>query len=640
MIKLVVTDVDGTIVGKDEILYQEMIDKVKQLKNQGIYYTIATGRVDGLVKEYVSKLELEVPYIACNGGTIIKGDKTIKRETIPLYELKKIITLADTMGMSLMYSIDGIETAYRETEYVLAQQRTYNRYHEVRDFTKEQWDAVRLDKLIVMAKVRDGSLDAIEKLCKTLPLTIGYKRYGNKAIDILSANATKARGIKEIIDILGISMDEVMTIGDDLNDVEMLKEAGIGVAVSNAQETVKQVADYVTEKACFEGVIEAIDKFCKLEWGNSLTRQAYSLPQLIKEQYEDLNAKIQNLLSQEEIQSFDSIILTGCGDSYAAAMATKDVFEELTGISTEVVTALDFSRYYRKEKLETKNNKTLVIGISISGNGVRICEDMEKANKYGAFTLGITKDETSDVGRNAKKLVKLDIPPFERGPGNRNYVVSVMSLLLLAIQMGERLSKYTRNQAEVYRKKLEEQGDLLDELLPKMDEVLLKIAKEWRDFPGYDFIGAGKDYATAWFGHAKIIEATGRFSMHINSEEWFHMNNFISDSEHCGTVIVASVNDAGFSRTKEVVTYAHRIGRPMIVITNGDKEDFDVETTYIKVPTSDFSPAMFLTQHVPVCILAGYIGAFLEERNCRGCLGRWAFAAGGEFIKNSEKIVQ
>ena len=72
MVKMIVTDVDGTIVGKDEILHDAMTSYAKQLKEKQIDYTIATGRCAGLVKDYVEQLGIEVPYIACNGGSVVR----------------------------------------------------------------------------------------------------------------------------------------------------------------------------------------------------------------------------------------------------------------------------------------------------------------------------------------------------------------------------------------------------------------------------------------------------------------------------------------------------------------------------------------------------------------------------------------
>ena len=261
MIKLVVTDVDGTIVGKDEILHQEFIDYVKALKSQGILYTIATGRVDGLVKRYISAMAIDIPYAACNGGTILQGEQVLCRKTIPLAALRGIIRTADQMGMSVLYSINGQESAYRETDYVKEQQTQYHRYDNPSGFTEADWERLQLDKVIIMAAVRDGSIGMIEELCQQLPPDIGYKRYANKAIDILHAEATKEEGVKALAKMLGIPMAEVLFAGDDLNDIGSFARAGIGVAVANAQPEAKAAADYIASGECYEGVMEAIDRF-------------------------------------------------------------------------------------------------------------------------------------------------------------------------------------------------------------------------------------------------------------------------------------------------------------------------------------------------------------------------------------------
>ena len=75
------------------------------------------------------------------------------------------------------------------------------------------------------------------------------------------------------------------------------------------------------------------------KYDNPMSRQVESLPELIESQYEDLEPKARKVLSFQEIYNIQRIVLTGCGDSLAAAMATKHAFEMLTGIPTEVVTA-------------------------------------------------------------------------------------------------------------------------------------------------------------------------------------------------------------------------------------------------------------------------------------------------------------
>lgn len=634
MIKLIVTDVDGTIVGKDEILHQEFIDYVQRLKARGIDYTIATGRVRGLAAHYVEALGISIPYAAGNGGCIVRGEEVILEKTIPLSAVREVIEKADQMGMSVMYSIDGQEQAYRETDYVLQQQRDYDRYHEPKGFSEEEWESLHVDKIIVMAKYRDGSIGEIEVLCSLLPPEIGYKRYADKSIDIFHREAKKEIGVKLLASLMQVSLEEVLFVGDDLNDVKALREAGIGAAVANAQQPAKDAADYVTEGERHLGVMEAIDRFVLHD--NSLRRQSYSLPLLLKELLEDIRSQAA-LLAKTYLHSRPGkVIFMGCGDSHAAAMTMRFSWQRLTGIPAEIVTVMDFSREYLKENL---GPDALVVIVSISGNGVRIEEAADKANRCRARTLAITGNPDSGIGRRCSQVLKLNIPPFERGPGNRNYFASILALLSFAIEMGKMTGRLDEAMVSHAYEEMEKQGEQIRQLLPQMDSQLYRISKRWADYLDFDFVGAGDDFVHGWFGHAKAIEAVGAFATFNNSEEWFHMNNFYWDIKHTGTCFFISRNSPGFSRTYEAVEYAVRLGRPVLVVTDEEKARFPQKCEVILVPSSDFPPALFLSHYIPSCILAGYIGAMRGEKNCRGCLGPWAFAAGGKYINESRRIV-
>lgn len=376
------------------------------------------------------------------------------------------------------------------------------------------------------------------------------------------------------------------------------------------------------------------------KYSNPMSRQVESLPELIEQQYEDLEQKTRTVMSFQEIFNIQRIILTGCGDSLAAAMATKHAFEMLTGIPTEVVTAIELGRLYCKRHLGVDCRNPLVIAVSNSGTGARVAEAVERARKYGCFVLGVTGNEESPLGKHSDKILKLDIPFFESAPGTRSYMVSVMSLLLLAIRFGEVRLQYSMDQAMAYREDIKNQGQALKELLPQMEETCAAVAEEWKDFSCYDFIGAGFDYATAWFGQAKILEATGKFVMHINTEEWFHLNFFARNACKMGTVVVANTTNPCHSRSKEMVKYANELHRPLVVITDGDADDFNQEkAVYIKVPKPKYPIAMPLTHFAPVCLIAAYIAELIGEKYGRGCEGDWSFCQGGACVKNSEIIV-
>ncbi len=373
---------------------------------------------------------------------------------------------------------------------------------------------------------------------------------------------------------------------------------------------------------------------------NPMCRQAWSLPELLRQQYADLEPKTRKILTTPEIFSIQKIILTGCGDSYAAGLATKHIFELLTGIPTEVVSALDLARYYHPKQIGDSPNNPLVIAVSNSGGVARISEAVQFVNSCGGFTLGITGRPESPLGQNAKRVMKLDIPSFESSPGVRSYLVSVMALLLLAIRIGEVRGCYTMDTAMGYRYDFLNQADALEKMLPEMDAQTRELAKQWKDCSCFDFVGGGFDYATAFFGWAKILEATGRPTMQINTEEWLHLNFFARDYANIGTVIVANTTNPAASRQNEVIRLAAQLGRPLMIITDGGKEDFGVDAIYVRVPHTETHITMPLTQYVPCALLAGYLAEELGEEYGRACAGPWEFAAGGAGVQKSEIVIR
>ncbi len=240
---------------------------------------------------------------------------------------------------------------------------------------------------------------------------------------------------------------------------------------------------------------------------NALVRQVLSLPELIEQQYNDLEPKARKALSTPEIFGIQRIILTGCGDSYAAALATKHAFEMLTNLPCEVVSAIELSRFYSRKQLGFAPNNPLVIAVSNSGGVSRVGEAIQAVRKHGAFVLGITGKKDSLLGQSADKILELNLPPFDAAPGTRSYMVSVMSLLLIAIRIGEVKGCYTMDEAMDMRFDMVQQGRELRRLLPGMTKQVYAIAEQWKEMEAYDFAGSGFDYAAVWFGHAKILEA-------------------------------------------------------------------------------------------------------------------------------------
>lgn len=265
MIKLVVSDIDGTLVDRTEALEEPAYALVRYLRSQGVLFSLATGRVQGMAESYAHALRVEVPYITANGAALIYQGRALRRWKMSLSPLADIIRLADADGLSIIYSPDGFERVYRETPYILAQQRSFGRYFDVCPLTKEDFTHGSIEKLCLMDDARTGAIERFEILARQLPAEFSYTRYGLRAVEIVCAGRTKAAGVRDLARCLNIPMRDVMAVGDDENDLEMLAAAGVGATVCNALPKVKAQADYVAEASNAAGVYEAVRRFIPAE---------------------------------------------------------------------------------------------------------------------------------------------------------------------------------------------------------------------------------------------------------------------------------------------------------------------------------------------------------------------------------------
>lgn len=371
------------------------------------------------------------------------------------------------------------------------------------------------------------------------------------------------------------------------------------------------------------------------KFDNAMRRQAFSIPELITQQYDLMEPRIREALSFEDIFSLQHIIITGCGDSMAAAMAVKQAFEQLTKMPIEVCTAIEVARFYPAKRCGGAPNDPLVITVSNSGKVSRVKEAIMRMNELGALTLGITSGNTTPLGQVCQKVIDSSVPKFESAPGVRGYLASYEALLLLAIRIGEVKGRYTMDQANDYRHDLKNSAAKLAEALPAIDEKVFTIAEKWRDCTGFDFVGAGTDYAAAWYSHAKMIEAAGKYSMHINTEEWLHLNFFLAQCETTGTVCFIDDANASLGRMKEVLHYMQIMERPLMVVSDAD--DLEVpQECLVAIPKTKYEITSAVMSFIPGALLAGYVGAMAGEPYSRGFRTHWKFAEDASAIWNSK----
>ncbi|MCD6576680.1 MAG: HAD family hydrolase [Anaerolineaceae bacterium] len=246
--KLIVFDVDGTLVGKDHVLDPFTKEVLFRLREGGFPFTLATGKNLPGTKPLADELEIELPLVLINGGMLqTRHEEMLSKKTLPLDATRQVIEICEARGKDLVIYIDnGI--------YVKAMnENIFPVYNNVVSglFEIDTWDAITNQLadankcLVVDSFVRKNLIEMGKVFEKTLKGRVDILHSSTYLVEVMPKGVTKATGIRMLADRMEIPMGAVMAFGDFNNDAEMLAEVGLGVAVENASSRAKEAADLV-----------------------------------------------------------------------------------------------------------------------------------------------------------------------------------------------------------------------------------------------------------------------------------------------------------------------------------------------------------------------------------------------------------
>lgn len=268
MIQLIAIDIDGTLITPDGKIGDRTKRAIHKAIEYGIHVAIASGRpMDGVVP-YLKELGLDIEgqHSVVQNGVFIQDNKTHEAvSTIPLSKADLDYILKELKGFE-GFQISPID---KDEFYVLDKKPNAATLH---DAELCQMDLVYVDPKEfsedhIFAKVLlHGSTESIDEFEKKMPE--GIPRFFNTVrsapfiYEILPKEANKGAGVALLAKFLGVPRENVMAIGDELNDVQMMEWAGVPVAMGNANPKIKALAKYITAKNTEDGVGKAIEELC------------------------------------------------------------------------------------------------------------------------------------------------------------------------------------------------------------------------------------------------------------------------------------------------------------------------------------------------------------------------------------------
>lgn len=262
MYKVVVSDIDGTLVDQNQQISEQNLKAIQLFQHEGGIFTIATGRVEQSVKHLIAQLQIQYPVILYNGGKVIdyKLNRVIYERHIPIEFALDFVDMALRNQLNICIYTD-------EDIYILNDTDTIRTYVAKDKVTVQLLPNVAylksriVYKVLIIDEVADfrTCYDYFEQASMS-DVTIVQSE--NTYLEILPANVSKGEALKVLMDYLNLPIQSAIAIGDHFNDIEMIKAAGIGVAVNNAIPSLKEYADAIVPSNIQHGVAKAIYKYC------------------------------------------------------------------------------------------------------------------------------------------------------------------------------------------------------------------------------------------------------------------------------------------------------------------------------------------------------------------------------------------
>ncbi|MEX2415351.1 MAG: Cof-type HAD-IIB family hydrolase [Paenibacillaceae bacterium] len=238
--RLIALDMDGTLLRESNTISPENQYWIKRAGEAGVAVCMATGRGRESIIPFVEQLDLNTPFAAVNGSEVWKNREQLYHRVILDIDLvKEMFKLAETHDVWF---------------WAYGLNRVHNRDNWKGFPEDEQW--LKFGYYTENAQIR---LSITKEISSWGRLEITNSNPNNMEINPLGIN--KSYGIKQLCEIIGCGMNEVVAMGDSMNDMAMIVDAGLGVAMGNAQNVVKQAADVIAPTNEEDGVGFIIRKY-------------------------------------------------------------------------------------------------------------------------------------------------------------------------------------------------------------------------------------------------------------------------------------------------------------------------------------------------------------------------------------------
>jgi Cof subfamily protein (haloacid dehalogenase superfamily) len=260
-IRLLIADIDGTLVTKEKLLTPRSVEAVQRLNNAGILFGITTGRPPAGARMLINSLP-GLKFIAgFNGGVVVRRDFSLFKENLlPAPTAQQVVRMIEEHNMDVWL--------YTDKDWFVRDPKAYRVDREARtvNFPPKMtatFDGLfdRVAKIVGISKDYDAVARCENHVQQRCGTSVSAARSQPFYVDVTHPNANKGEVVVMASEFGKIPTQEIATIGDMPNDVTMFNKSGISIAMGNATPEVQSAATYVTSSNEEEGFAKAVEDF-------------------------------------------------------------------------------------------------------------------------------------------------------------------------------------------------------------------------------------------------------------------------------------------------------------------------------------------------------------------------------------------
>lgn len=260
-IKLWITDIDGTIVDETNVFSPVMLETIEKVKKSGTKMVLATGRMFKGAKPVADYLGLDTPVVCYQGAMVRLNDDILWQSPVKNHLAREVIDFLRKKNIHTnLYNNDELivedDNKRMMSEYCTGRFVTYS--------TVENFDDVELknvSKLLAIIEDEETMVNTAHELSAAYNGVLSIVRSNKNYLEVTDINATKGSALNYLANLWGIKKEEIMASGDHDNDYEMLKNAGIAIAMGNATEKLKTAANCICGNIKEDGICEMVERY-------------------------------------------------------------------------------------------------------------------------------------------------------------------------------------------------------------------------------------------------------------------------------------------------------------------------------------------------------------------------------------------